>query len=220
MRRLQGKQALERGVHNPTARHEESDGNGAAPGSFLISLTDVARIVMWVGDIDEDAERTVLQRLLYFSRLDFPLARARAYAPRYLTVAALLKILVAFELQQAGMPPIRVVRLVETDWEAMRHAFAAAGSASGASAAPVLMLAPVALAEIAVIKSTVEEPLSETLGYTADAAVLADAARKHARLVVIDSYRLVERLRAALRRLGGLVGRDADNLIREFCQSA
>lgn len=115
----------------------------------------------------------MLARLQHLFRLGCPFVREKRLRSSF-DLDSALRLATAFELIQAGQPPIGAARIVRSDWAlVLREAIAEAwwsrragggrAQAEGASKR-LLAVTPDALAEVARTKIMTEVPLNEALG--------------------------------------------------------
>ena len=157
----------------------------ASGGRMLLHFAAIAEVLMRMHGIPSELKDATKSRLKYFQNRHFPLPSSRQGKAR-IGMDDAMKLVFAFELLQAGMGPLRALRLTATDWPMIREAIAAAWWRShGGGGEPFdLAIAPNALAEMNAKDEPLDTPLTETLGSLRRTARPRDATGRT--LLIVD----------------------------------
>ncbi|THD34457.1 MAG: hypothetical protein E7773_14810 [Sphingomonas sp.] len=156
----------------------------------------------------------LLGRLKYLQRFDWPPGGAKGQGSRAgYGLEQLLALMLALELLELGLPPLRVVRLLRTGWDQTVRALVIGWGAAFEGARPIfLALAPRALEELGMPEDP-DRPSPDRLR-AVDATTLDswrdDFTRGSAALYVVDPRRIALAARTELDALGIAPERDAD----------
>lgn len=133
-----------------------SDGGDQLRVSYAV-LEGVIAALHAVGD---DQHAALRGRMKYFQRMGFPAERPRRGSRTGYAVEDLLQVVVAFELLECGVAPIRAVRAARTNWRFNRAAFAKAARGERA----FLAMYPRALVELVEPSADSGAPISDPFG--------------------------------------------------------
>ena len=131
---------------------------------MLLHFSALSDVLSTMHDIPPDLHETTRSRLKYFANRHFPLPQKTKGKAR-IGLDGAFQVAFAFELLQAGMGPLRAIRLTSSDWPLISQRIAAAWreTSEGRGAAP-LRLAPHALSEMKAVEDMRDIPLSEVIG--------------------------------------------------------
>jgi hypothetical protein len=165
---------------------------------MLLHFTAISDVLSTMHGIPAGLREVTRSRLKYFQNRSFPLATKTRGKAR-IGIDDALKLAFAFELLQLGMGPLRAIRLTVTDWPVIRDVMAAAwwrGRQATPSERFVLVIAPQALAEMAVQDDLLNTPLSETVGPRRESSILGGTPGRG--IITLDLERLAVDFGAAL----------------------
>lgn len=137
----------------------------ATDDRMLLHFSAIADVMMTMHGIPAGLKDATKSRLKYFQNRHFPLPTSKQGKAR-IGMDDALKIAFAFELLEAGMGPLRAIRLTSTDWPVVREAIASAWWQGHGGGGPAfdLAVAPLALKEMNFKEELLDTPLTETIG--------------------------------------------------------
>ena len=125
-----------------------------------LSYAVMERVIAGMHSVGEDQHSALRGRMKYFQRMGFPADRPKRGARTGYSLEDLLQLVLAFELLECGVAPVRAARAARTNWQFNRGAFARA--AQGARS--FLAMHPRALVELVDLSADAGDPVADPFG--------------------------------------------------------
>lgn len=194
-------------------------------GRAIFNVATIERAAVRLADAP--GERPLLGRLRYLRTMDFPSPVAKGRGKKAdMDLDETVQTLFALELMHAGIVPTRAIRILRTDWAAVKAAIAygwARANGLGSAKRPHrwLVLEPSILSELG-RDERADEPLNEIRGILTldDIAGLRDRGNGLRRAILIDAEAFAVDLAAVADPFLGITRNNFDEEMRAFCGEA
>lgn len=162
----------------------------------------------------------LLGRVKYLQRLSWPPGGGRGQGSRAgYGLAQVIGMMLAFELLELGLPPVRAVRLMRSSWDACQKGVILGWAASrGAEPVRLLALVPKNLEELGVAEDENRPSPDRLVAFDMDSLTewAADAKSGSPALYIIDPRRIAATLRRELDALSIASNEDLDTAFQDL----